>query len=137
MKQKILYLITGLPGSGKTTRAKQLMREKNIRHHYEADMLMVDRNGDYQFNHKRLGECHNWCQKATEKAMQLNEAVIVSNTTLLKSHALPYIKLAKEHGYQIVIEHLTTQFKSIHDVPEKTIEKMKQQRELFTLEDFK
>jgi predicted kinase len=136
MKKKILYLITGPSGAGKTTRAKKLMQEKNIKHHYEADMLMLDKFGDYYFNPKRLPECHGWCQKATEKAMELGEAVIVSNTTLTKKQAKPYIDLAKEHGYEIIIEHLTTQFKSIHDVPEKTLEKMKNIREFFNLNDF-
>jgi predicted kinase len=136
MKKKILYLITGPSGAGKTTRAKKLMQEKTIKHHYEADMLMLDKFGDYCFNPKRLPECHGWCQKATEKAMELSEAVIVSNTTLTKKQAKPYIDMAKKHGYEVVIEHLTTQFKSTHDVPEKTLEKMKNIREFFQLEDF-
>lgn len=136
MKQKILYLITGPAGAGKTTRAKELMREKGIKHHYEADMLMIDNNGDYCFNYKRLGECHNWCQKSTEKAMQLGEAVIVSNTNINKKQAQPYIDLAKEYGYTVHIEHLTTLFKSIHGVPEETLQKMIKLREFFTLEDF-
>lgn len=136
MKKKILYLITGPAGAGKTTRAKKLIQEKLIKHHYEADMLMLDKFGDYYFNPKRLPECHGWCQKATEKAMELGEAVIVSNTTLTKKQAKPYIDMAKRHGYEVVIEHLTTQFKSTHAVPEKTLEKMKNIREFFQLEDF-
>lgn len=136
MKKKVLYLITGPSGAGKTTRAKKLMQEKSIKHHYEADMLMIDKLGDYKFNPKRLPECHGWCQRATEKAMELGEAVIVSNTTLTKKQAKPYIDMAKKHGYEVLIEHLTTEFKSIHDVPEKTLEKMKNIREFFQLEDF-
>lgn len=136
MKQKILYLITGHSGAGKTTRAKKLMHEKGIRHHYEADMLMINRNGDYWFSPKKLGECHSWCRKATEKAMELGEAVIVSNTMTTKKEAKPYIELAKKHGYNIVIEHLTTEYKNVHDVPQEVVEKMKSRREFFKVEDF-
>lgn len=136
MKQKVLYLITGPSGAGKTTRAKELMREKSIKHHYEADMLMIDRNGDYAFNPRKLRECHNWCQKATERAMLLGEAVIVSNTMTMKWEAEPYIEMARQHGYIINIEHLTTEYKSIHDVPQEIVDKMKNRREFFKLEDF-
>lgn len=136
MKRKVLYLITGHPGAGKTTRAKELMRQKGIKHHYEADMLMIDKNGDYRFSPKKIKECHNWCQKATERAIQLGEAVIVSNTTTMKWEAKPYIDMAKRNGYDIIIEHLTGEYKSIHDVPQEIVEKMKDRREFFKLEDF-
>lgn len=136
MKQKVLYLITGPSGAGKTTRAKELISQKGIKHHYEADMLMIDRNGDYSFNPKKLKECHTWCQKATERAMKLNEAVIVSNTMTMKWEAKPYVDMAKENGYSVIIEHLTTEYKNVHDVPQDIIEKMKNRREFFKLEDF-
>lgn len=136
MKQKVLYLITGPSGAGKTTRAKELMRQKGIKHHYEADMLMLDRNGDYAFNSRKLRECHTWCQKATERAMQLNEAVIVSNTMTTKWEAQPYVDMAKKNGYSTIIEHLTTEYKNNHDVPQEIVEKMKNRREFFKLEDF-
>jgi len=136
MKHKVLYLITGPSGAGKTTRAKELIRQKGIRHHYEADMLMLDRNGDYAFNPRKLKECHNWCQKATDRAMKLNEAVIVSNTMTTKREVKPYIDIAKKNGYTIIIEHLTTQYKNIHDIPQEVVDKMKNRREFFKLEDF-
>lgn len=137
MKQKVLYLITGPSGAGKTTRAKELMRQKGIKHHYEADMLMIDRNGDYAFNPRKLKECHNWCQKAVERAMLLGEAMIVSNTMTMKWEAEPYIEMARHHGYVVNIEHLTTEYKNVHDVPQDIVEKMKTRREFFKLEDFK
>jgi predicted kinase len=136
MKQKVLYLITGPSGAGKTTRAKELMHQKGIKHHYEADMLMLDRNGDYAFNPRKLKECHNWCQKATERAMLLGEAVIVSNTMTMQWEAKPYIELAIYHGYHVIIEHLTGEYKNIHDVPQEIVDKMKNRREFFQLEDF-
>jgi predicted kinase len=136
MKKKVLYLITGPSGAGKTTRAKELMREKGIKHHYEADMLMIDRNGDYAFNPRKLKECHNWCQKATERAMLLGEAVIISNTMTMQWEVKPYIEMARHHGYHVIIEHLTGEYKNIHDVPQEIVEKMKNRREFFKLEDF-
>ena len=45
--------------------------------------------------------------------------------------------MAKKNGYIIIIEHLTTEYKNIHDVPQEIVEKMKNRREFFKLEDFK
>jgi hypothetical protein len=50
--------------------------------------------------------------------------------------AKPYIEIARYHGYHIIIEHLTNEYKNIHDVPQEIVEKMKTRREFFKLEDF-
>lgn len=44
--------------------------------------------------------------------------------------------MARQYGYIINIEHLTTEYKSIHDVPQEIVDKMKNRREFFKLEDF-
>jgi len=43
-----LVIIRGLPGSGKSTFAKKFV-EKGFKH-YEADMWMVDKDGNYSFD---------------------------------------------------------------------------------------
>jgi hypothetical protein len=53
-----------------------------------------------------------------------------------KREAKPYIDMAKKNCYNIIIEHLTTQYKNIHDVPQEVVDKMKNRREFFKLEDF-
>jgi predicted kinase len=133
---KTLYLICGPSGSGKTTFANKLKKEKNIANHFEADQWMVDQDGNYLFDPKKLGHCHAECQKSTEESMQRGEDVIVSNTTLTKKEAKPYIDLSKKYGYNVEIHHMTGEHQNEHGVPNWKIEEMKNKRQLFSLADF-
>lgn len=131
-----MFLICGPSGSGKTTRALELMAKARIKHHFEADMWMVDRFGNYDFNPKRLNFCHKTCQTKTEEVMKSDKSVIVSNTTLTKKEAVPYVALAKKYNYQVVIEHMTGQFTNSHHVPDWKVQEMQKKRQFFKLEDF-
>lgn len=132
-----LILITGPAGAGKSTHAQKLMNERNIRYNFEADQWMVDKEGNYYFDPKRLYYCHKQCQTYTESVMRLKQDVVVSNTTLTKKEANPYIDLAKKYNYNVEIIHLETQFQNLHGVPEEKIKQMQQKRQFFKLEDFK
>lgn len=131
-----LYFITGIPGSGKSTFANKLAKEKNVIHLYEADQWMVDSSGNYSFNPKRLHFCHIQCQKFTQQAMETQQDVIVSNTSLTKKEAKPYFDLAKKFHYNIELIHLQSSYGSIHSVPLEKIEQMKQKREFYSIKDF-
>lgn len=131
-----LMLITGPAGAGKSTRAQELMEERGIVHNFEADQWMKDEQGNYSFDQKKLYFCHKKCQEYAENAMRLKQDLIISNTTLTKKEANPYIKLAKEYGYEVEIIHLTTQFQNLHGVPEEKVKQMQNKREFFKLEDF-
>jgi predicted kinase len=132
-----LILICGPAGAGKTTLAKSLIAEGKADSFFEADMWMVDSViGDYQFNPKKLGYCHNMCQSFVDKNLKNGKTVICSNTTLTKKEARPYIEMAKKYGAEVEIIHVQTQFKSVHSVPELKVKQMQDKREFFTLEDF-
>lgn len=131
-----LILITGPAGAGKSTRARELMAERNIRYNFEADQWMVDEQGNYCFDPKRLYYCHKKCQDYAESVMKLKQDLIISNTTLTKKEAKPYIDLARTYGYEVEIIHLLTQFQNLHGVPEEKVKQMQNKREFFKLEDF-
>ena len=131
-----LILITGPSGAGKSTHARRLMEERSIRYNFEADQWMVDEQGNYCFDPKKLYYCHKQCQKYTESTMRLKQDVIISNTTLTKKEAKPYAVLAKKYDYNVEIIHLRTQFQNLHGVTEEKVKQMQNKRELFKLEDF-
>jgi predicted kinase len=130
-----LYFITGIPGSGKSTFAKKMAKEKGILNHFEADHWMIDSQGNYSFDPKKLSFCHYQCQKYTRLAMEVGEDVIVSNTSLTKKEAKPYFDLAKNFQYNIELFHLQSSYGSIHSVPSDKIEQMKKKREFFKISD--
>jgi predicted kinase len=134
---KTLYLIAGPSGSGKSTFAKKLMKEKEIKFNFEADNWMKDLFGNYSFDPKNLNYCHRQCQIYTERVMESGKDVIVSNTSLTKKEAKPYIDLAKKYGYSVEIHHMTGNFKNEHGVPDWKVEEMRNKHEFYSLEDFK
>lgn len=133
---KILYLIRGLPGSGKTTFAKSIWASGII---FETDQYFIDRDGNYNFNPNKLEEAHKWCNTQVKNAMDLNKIknqyypeIIVSNTFTTEKEMKPYFDLASEYGYKVVsliIENRHNN-KSIHNVPAKTMEKMQKRFEI-------
>ena len=132
---KILYIVRGLPGSGKSTFANTLFNEYSI---CEADKFFM-KNGKYEFDINKLKEAHEWCRNEVEMRMkdnQINEQfypeIVVSNTFTQEWEIKPYIDLANKYGYQIVSLVLENRHgsKSIHNVPDETIEKMKKRFEI-------
>ena len=57
-----LYIVRGIPGSGKSTFAKKLLQQGKVQQHLEADEFMTDKNGDYKFDPTILQKCHQQCQ---------------------------------------------------------------------------
>ena len=55
--EKILYIVRGIPGSGKSTFAKTLGGQ-----HFEADMYFIDESGNYKFDITEIKLAHEWCQ---------------------------------------------------------------------------
>lgn len=122
-----LTLVRGLPGSGKTTYAKCLLyvngRQNTL--HYEADHWFEDAKGDYHFDVNQLHKAHKWCQTRAEEGLKLNYNVIVSNTFTQIWEMRPYIDMAKHHNATLEVITCTGDYKSIHDVPEDVITRMR------------
>jgi predicted kinase len=115
---KTLFIIRGVPGSGKTSLAESL---GGI--YFEADKFFMI-NGEYKFDYTKLKQAHDLCRHSTEAAMSLgHERVIVSNTFTTEEQMYPYLDLAKDYGYRVVSLIVENRHgnKSIHDVPEETL----------------
>lgn len=121
-----LILIRGLPGSGKTTLAKQMSQSLNAKH-FEADMYFENAQGEYLFDGTKLGEAHEWCFQQTKKWLNKRRIVIVSNTFVRHWEMRPYIKFCEKKGIAVEIRVCRGEFASIHNVPEGTIENMRRQ----------
>lgn len=120
-----LLLIRGLPGSGKSTLAKNLI---GFYQHRETDMFWM-KDGEYKFDYNRLTEAHEWCLEETRKLMQAGFSPVVSNTFTVKRNMRPYFELAREFGIVPTVIHCQNDFGNIHNVPELTLNNMRNQFE--------
>ena len=120
---KTLYIIRGLPGSGKTTLARQLAGANVC----EADEFFTDESYNYRFDPKDLKWAHIYCQNKCKALMESNiELIAVSNTGSRRWEFAPYIELARLNDYRVVEITLTGDtYANIHEVPSDTIEAMK------------
>ena len=129
---KTLYIIRGIPGSGKSTFANQLPVDVCV----AADDFFM-KNGKYCYDRMKLSEAHTWCFNMVKTALENSKSVAVHNVFLLEEHINPYLKLADDFDYQvfsIVVENRHGD-KSIHDVPTKTINNMTKQFEIQLVSD--
>lgn len=118
-----LILIRGLPGSGKSTIAKDLALVGF--EHFEADMFFVV-NGQYRYEGTRIRDAHSWCQKMTRQALATGKKVVVSNTFTQLREMEPYLSLT---GSVRVVE-AQGKWQNTHGVPIEMLERMAQRWEL-------
>lgn len=121
-----LILIRGLPGSGKTTEAKRLVQEGEAFTFVEADDYWIRKDGTYDFNPKLIKNAHEFCFKTLEDWMlNYNKTVIVSNTFTQIWEMQRYLDFAEKHGFEVEVRRCTEKYQNVHNVPEATIQKMK------------
>ncbi len=93
---KNLFLVRGLPGSGKSTFAKLIGGE-----HYEADMFFM-RDGEYKFDPEKIKMAHQWCRTQVMQSMVIDLSIIVVSNTFTQEWEMDaYYELAKQYGYRV------------------------------------
>jgi predicted kinase len=127
MQTKMLYLIRGLPGAGKSTLSETIANQDRFVFQIEADEYFINGDGVYVWNAKRVHHAHKWCFDTTENLMKFGHDGIVSNTFTTEKELKPYLDLAVKYGYSVtsmIVENRHGNA-SIHDVPEETMQKMR------------
>ena len=120
--EKILYIVRGVPGSGKTTFAKLLTL--NI---FEADHYFYDNDGNYNFIPSEIKEAHKKCQQFVAYEMESGiPKIAVSNTFTQEWEMKPYFELAEKHGYKVFSVIVENRHGSVneHGVPEDKVQAM-------------
>lgn len=132
----ILFLVRGLPGSGKTSLATHIWNEYVV---CEADKFFYDKEGNYNFDPSKIKDAHAWCKNKVEIMMadhQLNEQyypeIAVSNTFTQEWEMEDYFKLAEKYNYKVVSLIVENRHgsKNVHGVPDDKLEIMKNRFEI-------
>ncbi|XP_014821564.1 PREDICTED: NEDD4-binding protein 2-like 1 isoform X2 [Calidris pugnax] len=106
-----LVLLRGLPGSGKTTLARQLKRDHSSAVVLSTDDFFIE-NGVYVFEPDLLEDAHKWNQKRARKAMKNGKSpVIIDNTNIHAWEMKPYVMMARENRYEVIFQEPDTPWK--------------------------
>ena len=127
----VLFLVRGLPGSGKTSFASAIWNDYAV---CEADKFFYDKEGNYNFDPTKLKEAHAWCKNEVESKMiehqnnqQYYPEIAVSNTFTQEWEMEDYFKLAEKYGYKVVSLIIENRHggQNVHGVPEDKLQIMK------------
>jgi predicted kinase len=134
---RVLILLRGVPGSGKSTFANHMWSSGVI---FEADKFFLDENGDYRFDGSKLKDAHEWCRNSVEEAMQQNHMtagkhypeIIVSNTFTREWEMQAYFDLAKKYDYNVVSLIVENRHggKNVRGVPDDKVQEMRDRFEI-------
>lgn len=132
---KVLYIVRGVPGSGKSTYAQKMAsqwREEDCDASvFEADCFMV-KDGSYKFDPNKLAFAHMMCQRCVNNAMIDGiERIFVANTFVKKWEADVYYALAKVWGYRVVVYRMDNNYGNVHGVPQDKVNIMRSNMEAY------
>jgi len=129
--KKKMFLMSGVPGSGKSFLADQIAEL------YSAIVCSADdyfmKSGTYNFDRTKLGHAHAECRYNAQTAIQAGYNVVVDNTNVSHKELKPYIDMALAANYDIFVVRPNTPWandtiechkRCTHNVPLETIQRM-------------
>lgn len=154
---KILFIIRGVSGCGKSTAAEAIVGAENVAtadaYFYKLGKERTGENGVYDFDPEKLFVAHRVCKSKVKKLMTAGvEKIAVANTSTRNADVNTYRKLAEEFGYMSIVLTVENRHggKNLHGVPDDVLEKQEKQllnsiqlrleakrQETFTVEEIK
>jgi len=132
----VLFLVRGLPGSGKTSFATAIWNDYAV---CEADKFFYDKEGNYNFDATKIKQAHEWCREQVEIRMKDNGVnpqfypeIVVSNTFTQEWEMEAYYKLAEQYGYKVFSIIVENRHEGVnqHGVPDDKLQQMKNRFEI-------
>lgn len=101
----VLYIMQGVPGSGKSTIARMIQEYYGSRAvTISTDSFRLDKDGAYVFDAADNRKYHGMCQRRCVELMQEEwAAIIVDNTNIQEWQAHPYLVMADVYGYTVQV----------------------------------
>jgi tRNA uridine 5-carbamoylmethylation protein Kti12 len=137
-----VIVMRGLPGSGKTTFANQMVaaaNEKGFRAVIcSADRFFIEADGVYRYRRDRLADAHEFCQDQFDIAMAIDDRddenyadiVIIDNTSIRQFEYGHYRRAALRGRHEFTAyvmvchgedEALRQNARSVHYIPNSTV----------------
>ena len=138
IRRHAIRLFRGLPGSGKTTAAREWLARMGGGVLLEADQFFTDEAGVYRFDPARVGEAHTWTQQNLIRALDKGASHIAVANTFTQAWELdPYMGIVRAYGqrsgHDVGWKVITVRTnlspaqlaaRNVHGVPVEAIERM-------------
>ena len=118
----MLYIVRGLPGSGKSTFAHSKRFAGALV--LENDMYHV-KDGKYKFDRENMPDAIYWCQEACRNALEHGMDVVVANTFTKPEYIKIFEEMAKHYGHEFKVLKCTGNWQNVHNVPEDVLNAMR------------
>ncbi|NWV50930.1 N4BP2 protein, partial [Daphoenositta chrysoptera] len=130
---QVLVLLRGVPGSGKSYLARNLLEDNP-----DGIILSTDdyfyKHGQYHYDPDCLGEAHEWNRKRAKEAFEMRiSPIIIDNTNIQAWEMKPYVTLAQQFKYKVMFREPDTWWKfkpkelerrNVHGVSKEKIKRM-------------
>ena len=120
-----LILYRSWPGAGKSSAAQRMFPGVLL---LENDMFHMH-NGVYDWHKENMPAAIDWCMNMTRMALENGMDVIVANTFTKRAFVDAYKKIADETGARFVVYRCTGNFKNMHGLNDKQVERFKKSME--------
>lgn len=127
MEEKTVIIMRGVPGSGKSTYARQYFPRAFL---VSADLYHTDELGNYNWKGENVAAAHSWAKKQFKEALERGEAlVLVDNTNTEWWEMEPYYDMAEDYGYSVKVVRMQAppdvcSSRNVHGVPEEAVHRM-------------
>ncbi|NXB35737.1 N4BP2 protein, partial [Eulacestoma nigropectus] len=130
---QVLVLLRGVPGSGKSYLARNLLEDNPGGIILSTDDYFY-KHGQYHYDPDCLGEAHDWNKKRAKEAFEMRiSPIIIDNTNVQAWEMKPYVALAQQFKYKVMFQEPDTWWKfkpkelerrNIHGVSKEKIKRM-------------
>ncbi|XP_032916027.1 NEDD4-binding protein 2 [Catharus ustulatus] len=130
---EVLVLLRGVPGSGKSYLARNLLEDNPGGIILSTDDYFY-KHGQYHYDPDCLGEAHDWNRKRAKEAFEMRlSPIIIDNTNIQAWEMKPYVALAQQFKYKVMFREPDTWWKfkpkelerrNIHGVSKEKIKRM-------------
>jgi|SRR5690242_2310503 len=123
-----VHFIRGLPGSGKSTIAREYAARGYT--HLEADDFFLRAGRSvYDFEKSLIGHAHRICRAHLAAALMCGEDVVISNTFCQRWEMRKYLDICAELGATVTEETAIGTYQNVHGVSSEVIARMRERWE--------